>query len=62
MKRGLVVCMARYPVPNDHAGWHGYYVKCFDVRAKQEQTEQMRQCAWLAMYYQLLMLRDGGEE
>lgn len=60
-KRGVVVRMARYPVGNDHVGWHRYYVKCFEVRAKQEQPEQMNQCAWLAMYYQLLVLRDGGE-
>ncbi len=58
-KRGLVYRMARYPVGNDHVGWHRVYVKTFEVRAKQEQAEQMRQCEWLANYYQLLALRDG---
>lgn len=60
-KRGVVVKMTRYPVGNDHAGWHRYYAKTFEVRARQEQPEQMFQSAWLAMYYQLLVLRDGGE-
>lgn len=59
-KRGAVLRFGRMPVGHDHKGWHNYYVRCFNTREKEGDRENMRWCEWLAIYYQLLALRDGG--
>ena len=61
IRRGAPIRLGKMPVGNDHAGWHRYYAKCYDMRAKQGDFVNMNHCAWLAMYYQLLVLRDGGK-